>query len=97
MSSERGRCERLVKAHSPREKRSRERGHPNSTRPQTGFEIGLHMFHLGTLSLTNAKLNTALSSAHVDNPLLIDLLVERVYTSQNPEFLFTCLFSPHST
>lgn len=66
LSSGRGRCESLVRAHSRREKRSRERGQPNSTKPQIGFEIGLHMFHLGTLSLTNAKLNTALFSAHVD-------------------------------
>lgn len=97
LSSGRGRCESLVRAHSHREKRSRKRGHPNSTRPETGFDIGLYMFHLGTLSLANALLNTTLFSAHVDNPLLINSLVERLYSSQSPEFLFTHFFSPHST
>lgn len=97
LSSGRGRCESLVRAHSHRGNRSRERGYPSPTRPQTGFEIGLHMFHLGTLSLTNAMLNIALFSAHVDNPLLINSWVERVYSSQTPGFLFIHYFSPHSS
>lgn len=74
-------------------------GTPTLPGLQTGFERGLHtcsVWEPGAWRMPG-YLPTALFSPHVDNPLLINSLVERVYSFQSPGFLFTHLFSSHST
>lgn len=65
---------------------------------QTGFQRGLHTCPVwAPQARLMSSYTLALFSPHVDNPLLINSLVERMYRSQSPGFLFAHLFSPHST